>query len=165
MSQLIKVYLANVHASGVILALVVLALVYVNLAVLSGVSNITDAGVGLRAVLETGAMVEAGLEAAGVVGNVTDGASPAGGALAGESNVQCNAPSFILARKGETVIDTEHFKPRVLVCILKTKAVMYGVRGLEGSGGLVWALEAVVCASFVLEVGRWAGEAGVEAGV
>ena len=127
MSQLVKVYLANVHTGCIILALVVLALVYVNLTVLPGVSDITDAGVGLRAVLEAGAMVEAGLEAARVMGDVTDRASPSRGTLASESNVQRYASSFVLARKRETVIDTEHFKPHVLVCILKANTFMYGV--------------------------------------
>jgi hypothetical protein len=120
----VKVCVANVYARSVVDALVPVTFINVNLTVPAVVAGLTDTGVVLGAVTKAGAVVDAGLEVAGVVWDVADRSSPAGGTLALEAHGQGNAAGIVLTGQRKTVIDTPLFKTPESLRVGETETVI-----------------------------------------
>ena len=97
-----------------------------------------------------------------VMRDVADRTTPSSIALTLEANVHCKTASSILARQRETIVDTEHFKGFEKVRPLQTFTLVNGISSHIKSSGLIWAFEAMICASSMLEIAQWAGEARLQ---
>ena len=85
----LKVSVVSIDASGIILALVVLALIHINFTVLSCETLVTDTSICLRTIFKTRAMVEARIVQAGIMRHVTNRPTPASVTLTLEADVHC----------------------------------------------------------------------------
>ena len=83
----LKVSVVSIDASGIILALVVLAFININFTVLSGETLVTDTSICLRTIFKTLAMVEARIVQARIMRHVTNRPTPASVTLTLEADV------------------------------------------------------------------------------
>lgn len=83
----LKVSVVSIDASGIILALVVLAFININFTVLSGETLVTDTSICLRTIFKTRAMVEARIVQARIMRHVTNRPTPASVTLTLEADV------------------------------------------------------------------------------
>ena len=83
----LKVSVVSIDASGIILALVVLAFININFTVLSGETLVTNTSISLWTIFKTRAMVEARIVQAGIMRHVTNRPTPASVTLTLEADV------------------------------------------------------------------------------
>ena len=83
----LKVSVVSIDASGIILALVVLAFININFTVLSGETLVTNTSISLWTIFKTRAMVEARIVHAGIMRHVTNRPTPASVTLTLEADV------------------------------------------------------------------------------